>query len=180
MPRIATLVIDMLSPYDHEDGDALAEQARGRIDAIKTLIDATMAHDDAQLVYVNDNFDDFTATSKDIGEDAMQGRHPDLVEPILPPKGAFFVQKVRHSAFYESGLNHLLHVMDAQQVIIAGQVTEQCVIYSALDAYIRGFDVSIVTDACVPLEDHLGEAALEMMEKNMKATLVRDADALSG
>lgn len=179
MPRVATLVIDMLNPYDFDDGDALARNARGRMDPLRGLIDATSSHGDAELVYVNDNFDDFTATSKDIGAVAMEGRHPEVVEPILPPKGALFVQKVRHSGFYESGLNHLLAVKEIGRVVLAGQVTEQCVLYTALDAYIRGFDIVVARDAVVPLEDDLGHAALRMMESNMKADLVDAADVFA-
>ena len=178
MPRIATLVIDMLNPYDHEDGDALAEQVRDRIDPLRTLIEATSEHPDAELVYVNDNYDDFTATSKDLGEHAMKGKRPELIEPILPPKGSLFVQKVRHSGFYESGLNHLLHVKEIDRLVIAGQVTEQCILYTALDAYIRGFDIRVARDAVAPLDAELGEAALRMMAENMSAELVPAADAL--
>jgi nicotinamidase-related amidase len=178
VPRVATLIIDMLNPYDHDDGDALAAQVKTRIDPLRALMEATSEHDDAALVYVNDNYDDFTATSKDIGASAMNGRHPELVEPILPPAGALFVQKVRHSGFYESGLNHLLHVQEVDTVVLAGQVAEQCVLYTALDAYIRGFDIRIARDAVVPLDDDLGDAALRMMERNMKAQLVPVAAAL--
>ena len=32
--RLATIVIDMLNPYDHEDGEALAAQAADRIEPI--------------------------------------------------------------------------------------------------------------------------------------------------
>ena len=178
MPRIATLVIDMLNPYDHEDADALAEQAARRIDPLRSLIEAT-AGSDHELVYVNDNFDDFTATSKDLGEHALRGERPELIEPILPPRGALFVQKVRHSGFYESALNHLLHTNDIETLVLAGQVTEQCILYTALDAYIRGFDIRVVRDAVVPIDDELGDAALRMMEANMDADLVEAADALA-
>ena len=177
MPVTATIVIDMLNPYDHEDGEELAARARDRIEPLANLIEAT-TRSDHHLVYVNDNYDDFTATSKDLGAIAMEGRHPELVEPILPPKRALFVQKVRHSAFYESGLNHLLHVKEVERVVLCGQVTEQCVLYTALDAYIRGFDLRVVRDACVPLDDELGRAALKMMQLNMKADIVEAGDAL--
>jgi nicotinamidase-related amidase len=177
MSRIATLVIDMLNPYDHEDADVLAEQAERRIEAIRGLIDATRGSE-AELIYVNDNFDDFTATSKDLGENAMKGKRPDLVEPILPPKGALFVQKVRHSAFYSSSLDHLLRIKGVETVIMAGQVTEQCILYSALDAYVRGFDIRIPQDAVVPIEPELGDAAIKMMEANMSAEVVAAAEAL--
>jgi nicotinamidase-related amidase len=177
MSRTATIVIDMLNPYDHEDADVLVEQAESRIDAIRGLIEATR-ESDAELIYANDNYDDFTATSKDLGEHAMKGERPDLVEPILPPKGALFVQKVRHSAFYSSALDHLLKIKEIEAVILIGQVTEQCILYSALDAYIRGFELCIPHDAVIPIDPELGDAALKMMERNMSADIVAASDAI--
>ena len=132
----------MLNPYDHEDAEPSPSRRASRIEPIEALIDAA-CDDDAELVYVNDNYDDFTATSKDLGRGALNGRHPELVEPILPPKGALFVQKVRHSAFYESALNHLLHIHEIETLVLAGQVTEQCILYTALDAYVRGFEIRV-------------------------------------
>jgi len=180
MAKIATLVIDMLNPYDHEDSDVLARHVEERLEPLRELIEATRDDDEATLIYVNDNFGDFTATSKDLGENAMQGERPDLVEPILPPKGSLFVQKVRHSAFYSSALDYLLREEGIDKVVMAGQVTEQCILYSALDAYVRQFEVRIPTDAVAPIHEDLGEAALRMMERNMGAELVEAADALAG
>jgi nicotinamidase-related amidase len=180
MGGTATLVIDMLNPYDHEDSEELAEQVEGRLEPIRALIEATRDSDEATLVYVNDNYGDFTATSKDLGAQAMEGRRPDLVEPILPPKGSLFVQKVRHSAFYSSALDFLLREHEIETLVLAGQVTEQCILYSALDAYVRGFAVRIPTDAVAPIHDDLGEAALKMMERNMRAELVTASEALRG
>ena len=40
MPRLATLIIDMLNPYDHEDADDLADQAKSRIEPMVDLIEA--------------------------------------------------------------------------------------------------------------------------------------------
>jgi len=178
VPGVATIIIDMLNPYDHEDGEALAEHVRDRIEPLRTLIAAT-PQAGAELVYVNDNHGDFTATSKDIGESAMHGHHPELVEPILPPKGSLFVQKVRHSAFYSTALDNLMRERDIETLVLAGQVTEQCILYSALDAYVRGFDVRIVSDAVAPIEPELGDAALRMMESNMRAHLVRASEAFA-
>ena len=177
MSRLATVVIDMLNPYDHEDSEELARQARSRIEPLAGLIDATRGSDH-DLVYVNDNYEDFTATSKDLGEKAMNGRHPELVEPVLPPRGSLFVQKVRHSAFYSTSLDHLLNVREVDTLVLTGQVTEQCILYSALDAYVRGFSVRIPRDAVVPIDPELGDAALSMMERNMQAQVIDAADAL--
>ena len=57
--------------------------------------------------------------------------------------------------------------------MLVGQVTEQCVLYTALDAYMRGFEVRVAKDAVVPIDPELGEAALKMMERNMHAAVQR-------
>ncbi|MET0817134.1 MAG: hypothetical protein ABWZ67_06240, partial [Solirubrobacteraceae bacterium] len=41
MPNLGTIVIDMLNPYDHEDGEELAAQVPDRIEPLKALIGAT-------------------------------------------------------------------------------------------------------------------------------------------
>ena len=63
-------------------------------------------------------------------------------------------------------------------MILTGQVTEQCILYSALDAYVRHFPVVVPTDAVAHLDAELGKAALRMMEQNMSAELTSAADCL--
>jgi nicotinamidase-related amidase len=177
MSHIATLVIDMLNPYDHEDADVLAEHAAERIEAVRELIAATR-ESDAELIYVNDSYGDFTATRLDLVERAMNGRHPELIEPIKPPDDVNFIHKVRHSAFYSSSLEYLLRSQEIGTLILTGQVTEQCILYTALDAYVRHFDVRIPHDAVIPIIPELGDAAVKMMERNMGAQVVPAAQAL--
>ena len=80
-----------------------------------------------------------TATS--LVEAALAGRHPELVEPVAPPDDAMFVVKARHSIFFQTPLEYLLAQEGVDRVVLTGQVTEQCILYSALDAYIRHLDV---------------------------------------
>ena len=53
-----------------------------------------------------------------------------------------------------------------------GQVTEQCILYSALDAYVRHFSFVVPPDCVANIDPELGDAALTMMNKNMHAELV--------
>jgi nicotinamidase-related amidase len=59
-----------------------------------------------------------------------------------------------------------------QRLILTGQVTEQCVLYTALDAYVRHFSVIVPPDAVARIDPELGDAALTMMHKNMRAAIV--------
>jgi nicotinamidase-related amidase len=103
----------------------------------------------------------------------VDGARPDLVEPVLPIEGQSVVVKARHSTFYGTPLEYLLDQMGVGRLVFSGQVTEQCILYSALDAYVRHFDVVIPTDAVAAIHDDLGEAALKMMDRNMGAELSR-------
>jgi nicotinamidase-related amidase len=101
------------------------------------------------------------------------------VEPIAPVGRVAFLPKGRHSIYYQTALDHLLRVEEVQRVILTGQVTEQCILYSALDAYLRGYEVVVPPDAVAHIDEDLAEAALAMMERNMHAKLVPAADVFS-
>ena len=58
-------------------------------------------------------------------------------------------------------------------------MTEQCILYSALDAYLRGYEVVVPPDAVAHIDEDLAKAALRMMERNMHADLMRAADVFS-
>jgi nicotinamidase-related amidase len=73
-------------------------------------------------------------------------------------------------------LEYLLSQKEIDHVVLAGQVTEQCILYSALDAYVRHLEVSIPRDGVAHIHEDLAEAALEMMERNMRAEVVSAAD----
>jgi nicotinamidase-related amidase len=73
---------------------------------------------------------------------------------------------------------YLLRRLDTKRVILTGQVTEQCVLYTALDAYIRHIPVVVPRDAVAHIDAELGAAALTMMQRNMGAELTTAADCL--
>ena len=176
VPKTALLVIDMLNPYDHEDADALADSVREKLPAIARLRDRAREDDDILLAYVNDNYDQWEADRDELVERAVGGRHPELVEPIAPDGPVPFIRKGRHSIFYETAVDHLLRVNEVERLVLTGQVTEQCILYSALDAYIRGYDIAVPPEAVAHIDEELARASLRMMETNMHAELPRLAD----
>jgi nicotinamidase-related amidase len=168
----ALLVVDMLNPYEHPEADRLAERVADALPGVEALL-RRAGEAEIPVVYVNDNYGDWNSSSEELAKQAMDGAHPELVEPVLPAAGQSFVIKARHSTFYETPLEYLLDQMGVGRLVFIGQVTEQCILYSALDAYVRHFDVVIATDAVAAIYDELGEAALQMMERNMGADLAR-------
>lgn len=172
MTTTAVLVIDMLNTYDHPDADALAANVAKVIDPMAQLIAEARERNDVELIYVNDNRGDFSAGRAEVVQSALDGARPELVEPIVPEAGLPFLTKVRHSAFYATTLGYLLGRLEVTRIVLAGQVTEQCILYSALDGYIRHLDVVVPPDAVAHIIPELGDAALKMMQRNMDADLL--------
>ena len=172
MSDVAVLVIDMMNTYRHEDAELLAPNVADIVDPLGELISTARDRDDVDVVYVNDNYGDFTADFDDLVNAALDGERPDLVSPIAPDEESLRVVKVRHSAFYASSLDYLLGRLETRRLIVTGQVTEQCILYSALDAYVRHFSFVVPPDCVAHIDPELGDAALTMMGKNMHAEIV--------
>jgi nicotinamidase-related amidase len=174
--RSALVVIDMINPYGFPDADAVAAHAPGAVENIRRLLERSR-EEDVPVIYVNDNYGDWNSSSEELLAKALGGEHPELVEPLAPREGDAFVIKARHSTFYGTPLEYLLATQGIGRVVMTGQVTEQCVLYSALDAYVRNFRVAVVEDAVVHIDEELAGAALRMMQRNMRADVERAADA---
>ena len=175
---LAVIVTDMLNPYEHEDAEPLMESVREALPAVSRLV-ADARERDIPVVYVNDNQQDWTAGRRELVELALKGRAPELIGPIVPPDDAPFVVKARHSVFYQTQLEYMLGQLEIKRLVLAGQVTEQCVLYSALDAYVRHYEVVIPRDAVAHIDPELADAALRMMERNMRADVLPAVDCLS-
>jgi nicotinamidase-related amidase len=163
----ALIVVDMINAYDFPDAENVAASAMQAVPVIEELI----ADADRPVIYVNDNFGQWRSNRDELVEEALQGKHPELVEPIAPDDDSLFVVKARHSIFYQTPLEYLLNQEGVDRVVLTGQVTEQCILYSALDAYVRHLEVRVPPDAVAHIYDELADAALSMMERNMSADI---------
>jgi nicotinamidase-related amidase len=175
MARTALIVTDMLNTYEHVDADRLVQSVGESLPAMEALIRRAF-DEDVLTVYVNDNYGAWRSSRQDLIDAALNGRHGHLVEPVAPPDDALFVVKARHSIFYQTPLEYLLRQEDVDRIVLIGQVTEQCILYSALDAYIRHFAVAVPRDAVAHIHSHLADASLELMELNMDADVCDAAD----
>jgi nicotinamidase-related amidase len=171
----ALIVVDMLNSYEHADAEQLTRNVERVLPAMRDLIQRA-ERDDVLTIYVNDNFGAWNSNRDELVERVMGGQFRHLVEPIAPRPETLFVVKARHSIFYQTPLEYLLGQEDVKRIALIGQVTEQCILYSALDAYIRHFEVVVPRDAVAEIREDLADAALRMMEVNMDAQVLTAGD----
>ncbi|MFE5590075.1 cysteine hydrolase family protein [Streptomyces sp. NPDC056549] len=131
------------------------------------------------VIYANDNFGRWRSHHGEIVDAALAGRAgtPGWCNPSGPTTAR--ISSSKHAIpFYETLLAYLLRSLGVSHLVLCGQVTEQCVLYSALDAHIRHLSVTVARDAVAHIHQHLADAALEMMEINMGARVAAATEAL--
>jgi nicotinamidase-related amidase len=173
--KTALLVVDVINAYDFEDAERLVRSTRDAVPQIASLVDRARK-EDVPVIYVNDNYGAWNSSREALVQEVLEGEYADLLEPLVPDEDDAFVVKARHSVFYETPLEYLLRQQGIARIVLTGQVTEQCILYSALDAYIRHLEVVVPTDAVAHIHEDLARAAVRMMEVNMDVELCRAQD----
>ena len=166
----ALLLIDVINAFDFPEGEQLLRLALpvGRnIAALKKRAKAA----GIPSIYVNDNFGRWQSDFKKIvvhcsREDAT-GKS--FVEMLLPDEDDYFVLKPKHSGFYSTTLSLLLTHLTAKNLILTGIAGNNCVLFTANDAYMRDFKLFIPADCAVSNTEEENQHALKQMETVLKA-----------
>jgi nicotinamidase-related amidase len=60
----------------------------------------------------------------------------------------YFMFKPKHSAFFCTPLESLLGQLGIRRLLLTGITSHQCVLFTAMDAYVREYEISVPRD-CV-------------------------------
>jgi len=176
--RTALLLIDVINRFEFEGGKALLRAARPVARKIAKL-KARAARVDMPVVYVNDNFGRWRSDFRSIVDHGLRAdaSRREVVQQLAPTDDDYFVLKPSNSAFYASVLETLLRHFGADTLILTGVATDNCVLFTAHDAYLRGFKLFVPRD-CVAAETRARhDRALQIIGRTMKAD-TRSSDRL--
>src|SRR4029450_6374726 len=113
----------------HADAEQLTASVERALPGMERLI-GRAADEDVLTIYVNDNFGAWTSDRNELLRSALESEVRDLVEPSAPRDDTLFGGKGRHSILFQTRLEYLLGQEGVDRVVLIGQVTEQCVLYS--------------------------------------------------
>jgi nicotinamidase-related amidase len=169
---VALLLIDVINDFQFEGGEKLLEQALPVGRNIARLKDRAKQLK-IPAVYVNDNFgrwqSDFRKIVSHCRQDGVRGKP--FAELLLPDQNDYFVLKPKHSGFYSTSLDLLLSHLNATNLILTGIAANNCVLFTANDAYMRDFKLFVPSDCVVSIEEQDNEYALRQMKKVLKADI---------
>lgn len=169
---IALLLIDVINGLEFPEGKRVLTYAMPMARRIKALkqraIDA-----DIPVIYVNDNFgrwrSDFNAHVQHCLEESVRGRK--MVSLLRPEPEDYFVLKPKHSGFFCTTLDLLLVHLRVETLILTGISGNNCVLFTANDAYMRDFRLFVPADCVVSNTEEENRVALEQMRNVLKADI---------
>ena len=169
---VALLLIDVINDLDFPEGPALLRHALPMARRLARLKKQAKRRGVA-VIYVNDNFgrwrSDFKSQVDHCLRDGVAGRK--VVELLRPDEDDYFVLKPAHSGFYSTTLDLLLEHLQATTVILTGMATNICVLFTASDAYLRGYRVVVPRDCVAANSSQLTKEALDHMRTVLKADI---------
>jgi nicotinamidase-related amidase len=172
--------VDWISTFEHENAQQLSGPALAA--AAKTArLKRRLAGEGVQAVYANDNYgvwrSDFRAllrTCIDRG-----GTGAEIARLLQPGSEDIAVLKARHSAFFETPLQLLLQKLNTRELVLAGIATEWCVLFTAVDAYVRGYSLWVPADCVASHSVERHRAALAYIQEVLGAEIA-ESDAPAG
>jgi nicotinamidase-related amidase len=166
---VALLLVDVINDLAFPGGQALASQAGPFMNRLAALKRQARRAGIA-TIYVNDNFgrwrSDFRAIVSHCSGSRMPGRH--LVHRLRPSQRDYFVLKPMHSGFHATSLESLLRYLRTHTLIITGIAGDNCVLFTAADAYMRGLRIHVPADCAISEDPGENERALAFMARKLK------------
>jgi nicotinamidase-related amidase len=168
--EIVIILIDVINDLEFKEGEKLLQTALSAAQNIARLKErARLAN--VPIIYVNDNFGRWRSDFKKIVNhclaDSVRGRP--IAELLAPDEEDYFVLKPKHSGFFSTTLDLLLEYLGVRTLVIAGFAGNNCVLFTANDAYMRDYQLIIPSDCTASNEPADNENALRQMQDVLKA-----------
>jgi nicotinamidase-related amidase len=173
--KCALLVIDMLEDFVREGAPLELPAARAAVPAIRRRIAAARRKGEL-VVYVCD------AHRRRDPEFGRMGWPPHAVEgtpgsavvaALSPEPGDVVVEKRSYSGFFRTGLDAVLRRHGVGSLELCGCATDICVLHTAADAAMRGYDVLVDASRVAGLSPETHAFALDHLEKVLGARVRR-------
>ena len=99
----------------------------------------------------------------------MRGRP--LARRLRPHATDYVVLKTKHSGFYATTLELLLHYLKADTLVLTGLTGDRCVLFTAADAFMRDYRLAVPADCVASIEPEHNRHALGEMARLFDADL---------
>jgi len=170
----ALLVIDMLNDFIKPEGALYIGPAGEKIvPAIKERLDLYRQNKEP-VIFICDRHRQGDLEFEMFPPHCLEGDEGGkVVAELAHLPGERIIYKRRYSAFYGTELDLTLREYGVTEIELTGVVTNICVLYTAADARMRNYRVSVFPGAVAGIDEEAHRFALQEMEKTLGVTLLK-------
>ncbi|MEZ0542561.1 isochorismatase family cysteine hydrolase [Fibrella arboris] len=174
---VALLIIDMINDLEFPEGPDFLKPTLAAADRIAALkLRAKSAN--IPVIYINDNFGKWRSNFDDLLahclNDGVRGKP--VVDRLRPDADDYMVLKPKHSIFYATTFETLITYLQTKTLIMTGIAADVCVLFSAIDAYVRDLKLIIPPDCIASGSAQNTQDALAYMQRVLSADVVPSAE----
>lgn len=175
MGKSAILVIDMLEDFVREDAPLQVPDTRKIISKLQEQLKKAREQK-VPVIYICDSHDKDDVEFKKYGwvPHCIKGtKGAEIIEELKPEPDDIIIEKRTYSGFYETKLDETLKKMEIENLYLTGCVTHICVLFTASDASLRGYNVYLIEDCVAGLSEEDHNAALRIMENVLGVKIIK-------
>ncbi len=170
----ALLIIDMLNDFLETDGALSIGESQEIIQNVSSRVKEWRT-DGNPVIYIVDRHLPQDSEFEMFPPHCLAGeRGGEIVGELTPQEGDFVIHKRRYSAFFGTDLDLTLRELGVRELELAGVCTQICILYTAADARMLNYDVTVRKDCVASFDEEAHAFALNEMEKTLGVT-VKDA-----
>ena len=171
--NVALVLVDVINDLDFEGGELLLPYALKAAERIAEL-KRRCKERKIPVIYVNDNWGRWQSDLSKLMEHCVERDAPGkpIVQLLAPEGDDYFVLKPKHSGFFDTTLDTVLHALRIRRVILTGIAGNICVLFTANDAYMRDLKIYTPADCIVSNTVADNDHALHQIETVMKGIVV--------
>src|SRR5208283_1329826 len=174
MAREALLICDILNDFVREGAPLEVPETRKIIPSIKREIEKARKAGD-QIIYIVEAHDPKDKEFSKFGwpPHGVKGtKGAEIIDEIKPREEDIVIEKTTYAGFHGTKLDETLKSLGIDRIRLTGCVTHICVLFSAYEAVVLDYNVSVLSDAVAGLsrEDH--DAALRIMKNVLGVTVL--------
>jgi nicotinamidase-related amidase len=172
--KSALLIIDVINDLEFPGGEKVLPWALRSVISLNAVAKRARKAG-LPVVYVNDNFGQWRSNFSDVYKHCTRigARGRKTSRAMRPSAEDYFVLKPKHSAFYATSLVPLLEHLKVNHLILAGMATNLCVLFSAYDAHMHEYKLTILSDCCAAESDADHNWAIQQLRRFLGATVCR-------
>jgi len=172
MEQKALLVIDMINDFVLDGAPLKVPKIEKIIGPIKREIEKAR-NEGYQVIYLCDSHDEHDREFELFPPHAIKNTDGSKIIDELKPEGSdLIIRKNTFSGFLGTDLDDVLKKLSVKKLIVTGDVTNICILYTVADAVMRGYKVDIIKDAIAGINRRDHNFALEQMKKIFKVNII--------